>query len=83
MNNLAYIQSVEMLAGIEVPERAKIIRIMLSELFRISSHLVFYGTFVQDVGQDVSGVLYVCDRENYLALSKPSPVAGCIRLGFA
>jgi len=50
MNNLPYILAVEKLAGIEVPDRVKTIRVMMAEFFRITSHLLFLGTYIQDFG---------------------------------
>lgn len=58
MNNLPYVLAVEKMAGIEVPERVKVIRVMLAEMFRLCSHLLFYGTFAQDVGQ-LSPIFYM------------------------
>jgi NADH dehydrogenase I D subunit len=49
-NNLAYLQSLETLIGLQVPERAQFIRVLLGEFFRLSNHLVWFGTFLQDVG---------------------------------
>jgi NADH-quinone oxidoreductase subunit B/C/D len=49
-NNLPYLLAVETLADIKVPDRAKFIRVMLSELFRLNNHLIFFATMAQDCG---------------------------------
>lgn len=67
-NNLAYVMAVEKLMGIEdrMPERCNWIRLILSELQRISSHLLWFGTHIMDIGA-ITPFLYAM-RERELIL---------------
>jgi NADH-quinone oxidoreductase subunit D len=60
-NNLCYCLAVEKLLGLEVPERAQWLRVLLSELTRINSHLVWLGTHAMDLG--ALTVFLYCFRE--------------------
>ncbi len=65
-NNLAYALTVEKLFGADVPERAVIGRVLLAELTRINSHLVWLGTAALDLG--ASSVFLYCFREREVLL---------------
>src|SRR5258708_7764857 len=73
-NSMAYCLAVEMLLGIEIPERVRNIRVLLAELQRINSHLVWLGTHGMEVGA-VSVMLY-CFRERELLLNINEMLAG-------
>lgn len=64
--NHGYVLAVEKLANIEVPERAKYIRVICSELNRISSHLLWFGTYVMDLGGFTPFLYAFDDREMIL-----------------
>ena len=49
-NEMVFCRSVEKLMGLEIPERAEYIRVILCELNRVASHLLFFGTFGLDAG---------------------------------
>src|SRR5881392_2949670 len=73
-NSMAFCMSVETLLGIEVPQRVRDIRVLLAELQRINSHLVWLGTHGMEVGA-VSVMLY-CFRERELLLNINEMLAG-------
>ncbi|MBC7341762.1 MAG: NADH-quinone oxidoreductase subunit D [Clostridia bacterium] len=68
LNNLGYVQTVEKLGGIEVPERAEYIRVIMAELQRIASHLVFVGSFALDLSSTTGWMYCFRDRERILDL---------------
>ncbi|HJX03839.1 MAG TPA: NADH-quinone oxidoreductase subunit D, partial [Dehalococcoidia bacterium] len=68
-NNLAYVMAVEKLAGIKVSQRAEYIRVIISEMMRISSHLMGIGFLLNDLGAMMTPVLYMWrEREKIVDL---------------
>jgi len=84
-NNLAYCLAVEKLLELEIPERAQILRVLLNELTRIQSHLVWLGTHAMDIGA-LTMFLY-CWREReeilriYEAVSGQRMMTSYFRIG--
>src|SRR3954468_2354397 len=73
-NSMAFSLSVERLLGLEIPQRVTDIRVLIAELQRINSHLVWLGTHGMEVGA-VSVMLY-CFRERELLLNLNEMLAG-------
>ena len=73
-NSMAFCLSAEKLLGLETPERVKNIRVLIAELQRINSHLVWLGTHGLEVGA-ISVMLY-CFRERELLLNINEMLAG-------
>lgn len=67
-NEIPFIQGVERLMGVEVPERAQWIRLILSELARISSHLVFMSSYPLELGATTPLMHALREREFILEL---------------
>ena len=65
-NNLAFCLATEKLLGVEIPERAQSLRVIMCELARIASHLVWLGTHALDIG--AMTVFLYCWREREMVL---------------
>ena len=67
-NNLCYCLAVEKLLGLEIPERAQWIRVLLTELSRLNSHLIWLGTHAMDIGALTVFLYTFREREEILRL---------------
>ncbi len=73
-NNLCYVLAVEKLLGLEIPPKAQWLRVLLNELTRINSHLVWLGTHAMDIG--ALTVFLYCFREREEILRMFEMVSG-------
>jgi NADH-quinone oxidoreductase subunit D len=73
-NNLAYVMAAEKLLGLLIPERAQVIRVLMCELQRIASHLVWLGTHALDIG--AMTVFFYCFREREKILNLIEAASG-------
>jgi NADH-quinone oxidoreductase subunit D len=73
-NNLCYVLAVEKLLGLEIPPKAQWLRVLLNELTRINSHLVWLGTHALDIG--AMTVFLYCFREREEILKLFEAVSG-------
>jgi len=73
-NNLCYVLAVEKLLGLEIPPKAQWLRVLLNELTRINSHLVWLGTHAMDIG--ALTVFLYCFREREEVLKLFEMVSG-------
>ncbi len=82
---LGYVQAVEKLMGIEVPERAEYIRVIMAELSRIASHLLFIGSMAMDLGATTGLIYCFRDRERIMDMfemtSGQRMIASYMRIG--
>lgn len=70
INNLAYTLSVERLLGVEPPPRGRVLRVLLSEIQRMASHLVWLGTHALDIGAMTVYFYTFREREKLLDLTE-------------
>jgi NADH-quinone oxidoreductase subunit D len=73
-NNLCYVLAVEKLLGLEIPPKAQWLRVLLNEMTRINSHLVWLGTHAMDIG--AMTVFLYCFREREEILKMFEMVSG-------
>ena len=73
-NSLSFALSVETLLGLEMPQRVKDIRVLLAELQRIASHLVWLGTHAMEIG--AVSMLFYALRERELLMNINELIAG-------